>query len=514
MRNVFSLQPKLEDPGAYPQTEWFTQTTKYWQYFYHFDGDLFDETVGEAEKFPLKLNIYKLAAMMHCGFLFGEVADNSEPLVQTIIEPWGQNSSQADYDLGRKLTDIVNRVWYESDGRGLQQENGIISQVAGGCVFDVASAPGREEEGFLPLRIGQTMPYYFFPVWEPTNHSQLLEAIIAFPISALQAKLYGVDKGGVGNDLQYQEHWKRDDFRIEVEGQVITYKGLEMQGRPIGGFVPYTYIPHIRAGEFYGESLFEGKDNLAKEVNARWADLGDVVADNARQMAAIWNSQRPTIRRLGRTQPVIDLGQELPGMGGPPGIKFPTAIQTSTGSVQYANNLLSLARTEAFCPPVVFGVDEGSQRSYLTLAIRMIPLIVHIRQERTLWTVGLNQMARHILRICAEQDIEGVKPEDLARLKIWQDWAPILPRDRETETNEVILRFQANLITMEQALLKLGDIKDIKTAMNLIKDWMEYKAEVEAMAKPASPFEGAGSDGTQAGLNRPVQPQASIKKED
>ena len=511
MRDIFSLQPQLDNPGAYPQDKWFEQSTKYWQWFYHFDGGLFDETVGDSEKYPLKLNIFKMAAMLHAAFLFGEVPDGCEPLVQCQIEPWGQNNAAAEYDLGRKLSDIVNRAWYENDGREIQQINGIISQVAGGCVFDVAADSGRGDAGLLAVRIGTTMPYYFFPVWSPTNYRRLLEAIVTFNISGLQAREYGVSVEDVTNNAQYQESWAEAKYKITVNGEIVTFRGMRMAGVPLGHIVPYTYIPHIRTGEFYGESLFEDKDSLAKEVNARMADLGDIVADNARQMPFIWNSKRPTIRRLRRTMPVVDLGEQMPGMPDAPGVQFPSGSGASPATVQYASNLLSVARTQAYTPDVVYGLDEGSQRSYLTLAVRMIPLIAHIRQERTHWTVGLAQVARNILRVCAEKNIEGVKPEDLQHLKIWMDWAPMLPRDREAELNEIILRFNANLITLEQALQKLGDVQDVKTAITLIKEWMKEKAELESSGQQ-NPFGGAGAEGTQAGLSRPSEPQANITK--
>lgn len=210
---------------------------------------------------------------------------------------------------------------------------------------------------------------------------------------------------------------------------------------------------------------------------------------------------------------MVDLGQQIPGMTTTPGVQFPTSTGTDTGSVQHANNLLTLARTQAYTPDVVYGLDEGSQRSFLTLAVRMIPLIVHIRQERTHWTSGLNSMARKILRYCAIKGIEGVTEADLRHIKIHQDWAPILPRDREVELNEIILRLNNNLIPLETALEKLGDISDIKTSMNLIKEWMEYQAEVEAKAQP-NPFGNSGSRGEQAGMKRPSQPQANISKEE
>ena len=515
MRNVFSLQPQVDDPSAYPFAEWTQQATKYWQHFYHFDGDLFDEQVGGSDAYPLKLNIFNLAAMMHAGFLFGEVPDNSDPLVRTVVTYWG-NSEQESYDKARRMAEIINMAWYENDGRELQQENAILAQVAGGCVFDVAVDSSRvEDEGWsLPIRIGTTIPYYFFPVWGANNHRRLIEAFVTYYITKVQAEgEYGVKVEDQLNDIPYQEYWTRNQYKLTANREPITWRGLEKSGETPFGMIPYTYIPHVRQGEFYGVSLFEDKDELAKEVNARWADLGDIVADNARKMPFVWNTRNPHIRRLSKTMPVADLGDEIPGMTNGPGVQFPTSTGTDTSSVTHASNLLSLARTTAYTPDVVYGLDEGSQRSALTLAVRMIPLIVHIRHERTNWTTGMNRVARQILKICAEQNIEDITPQDLARVKIHQDWAPILPRDKEAELNDIILRVNSNLLPVETALEKFGDIQDVQTAMNLIKEWMKEKAEIEAAAQP-DPFGGAGNNGEQAGMNRPTTPQAQISKEE
>ena len=512
MRSVINVMPELDDPASYPNSEWYEQRSKYWAYWYHFDGDYLDEQVSGVDKYPLKLNIFNMACMLHAGFLFGEVPDGSSPLVVPVIEPWGQNSKQEELDLAKKMSDLVVRVLNENYGRALQQEGGIISQVLGGCVFGVAKDTSRLAQGKIPIRLDFVLPEYFFPVWAPTQYWNLMEAIIAFQISAIQARdYYGVDVDLGSDQLLYQEHWRADRYEITVGGKTITWNGVLQSGKPAGGIVPYTYIPHIRVGQFYGRSLLEGKQALAEEVNSRMADLGDVVADAAGQIPAIWNTRSPSIRRVGRASPLLDLGNTIPGMS-EPGISYPSGSRTNTAMTSYVSELINTARIEAYTPPVCYGIDEGSQRSALTLALRMIPLIVHIRQERSLWTDGLNQIARHILLIAAEQGIEGLKPEDVARVRIWQDWAPILPRDRDQEVNELILRLNSNLVSVETALSRLGDVRDIKTEMNLIKEWMEYRASLESQGG-GNPFAGAGSMGEQSGLLRPVTPQPSLKEE-
>jgi len=247
-RTVFHQTPRLPDPNNYPLSMWEQQRARYWEYWRHFDGTWLDETISETDntlRYPLKLNPFNMACMLHAGFLFGEVQDSADPLVTAVVEPWGRNSSQQQRDLAARLTDVINRVWAENDGRALQQEAGLISQILGGCVFGASYDPVMEREGKLPIRIDHVLPEFFFPVPAPTQYWRLLETFVCFEI--------------------------------------------------IG---PYTYIPHIRAGEFYGISLLEGKMGLAEEINEPLADVGDIVSENARLLPAIANTvMRPTTGR-------------------------------------------------------------------------------------------------------------------------------------------------------------------------------------------------------------------------
>lgn len=473
---------------------------RYWEYWQHFDGDFLDEQVGSVDKYPLKLNIYNMACMLHAGFLFGEVQDGNDPLVNTVVEPWGQDTPKEDRALGKQLSDFIGRVWYENEGRSLQQEGGLIAQILGGAVFNVSYDTSLEDDGRLPIRIDLIMPEYFYPVWRPTQYWNLVEAIVAFEVSDLQAEeVYGV-KSDLDSPL-YQEMWKRDQYEITVNGEVIKWGGVTQSGTPIGNMVPYTYIPHIRAGEFYGTSLLKGKQQLAEEVNARFADLGDIVGDSARNtIPAVSNSMQPAVLRLGFGITVLDLGNTMPGQDAPR-IHYPATAGASSASMQYASDLLSIARVEAYTPPICYGLDEGSQRSALTLALRMIPLVVHIRQERTLWTTGLSQIARQILVIAAEKKLIPIDAKEIRKFRIWVEWAPILPRGREQLVNEMILRVNSGLISPKTALTKLADIHDMKAEANLIREWLEYQVAIGHQGQ--SPFSGAGSMGEQAGLSRP-----------
>ena len=85
VRNVFAQTPRMADPGDYPLSMWEQQRARYWEYWRHFDGDWLDETVSETDdslRYPLRLNPFNMACMLHAGFLFGEVQDSADPLVR------------------------------------------------------------------------------------------------------------------------------------------------------------------------------------------------------------------------------------------------------------------------------------------------------------------------------------------------------------------------------------------------------------------------------------------------
>jgi hypothetical protein len=115
-----------------------------------------------------------------------------------------------------------------------------------------------------------------------------------------------------------------------------------MEGVPLGKRVPYTYIPHIRAGEFYGISLLEGKMRLAEEINERLADVGDIVSENARLLPAIANTHKVGITRLGYGTSFINLGTTAPGMDKPE-IIYATGVRPENSVVTWAKDLLNIA---------------------------------------------------------------------------------------------------------------------------------------------------------------------------
>jgi len=484
--------------------EWARQHSAYLEYIEHFEGVWLDEKMADNETlvYPLKLNPIRLAAMLHVGFLFGEVTDSAPAMVPMTVEKWGSGEENA--GTTQKLTSILNRILYENDARELEQEGGLVAQVLGGVVFGERYDPTRKQEGKLPIAIDSPGTEYFFPYYSTGEHYKLLRVIIQYYMDAVEAQQrYGI-LDARGNVL-FRAEWTSDSAEITIDGKSVEWEG---QGPPPLGCIPFTYIPHIRDGGFYGRSLFHNMRGLAEGVNERYADIGDKIADDARQIPWVSNCRNPAVRDLGNGVLIGDLGSTQPGQD-EPRMYFPSHSGVTTAATQWASDLLTLARTEASTPPIVYGQDEGSQRSALTLALRMIPLIKHINAERTHWSKGLSELSHRILRLCAAKGIEGVTHAEIQGLRIWPEWAPILPRDSESELNRIILRLNNGLITPEQALVAMQDVRDVKTALELIKKHLEWKASLGKQTE--NPFGGAGSDGEQAQAVRPTEPRVNTK---
>lgn len=521
MRNsIYSNRlPTVEERYEYPVSQWEDQRAKYWEYWYHFDGLFTEETISEDSdqlRHPLQLNPFNMACMLHSGFLFGEVDDNSGPLVDAVVEPWNRNSSDERRRDAAKLTDLVNRVWAENGGRSLMQESGVISQVLGGAVFGVFYDPSREEEGKLPIRIDRVLPEYFYPVWASNQYWNLLESIVAYPITRLQAKqMYGVESHV--EQPMYQEHWRGNEYQATVDGKQARWRGEPMKGKSLACpsyATPYVYIPHIRVGQFYGTSLLKHKMGMAREINDRTADVGDLISETARRLPMVSNVRKMSVRKLAHGVVLLDAGEHAPG-GNEPKIVYPPANSgASSPSVDWASDLMGMARTEAYTPPICYGLDEGSQRSALTLALRMIPLTVHIRQERGFWDTGLEKLDRMILKLAAQHNVWDVTPEMTKHTRIWQEWAPILPRDHDSLVNNLLMSLNSNAISPQTAIERLGEARDSELELNLIKEWLEFQAETEAkaMPNPNDPTQGrkgTSSRGQQANASNPGAPKPS-----
>jgi hypothetical protein len=514
--------------GKFPSKTWTEQSTRYREYWRWFTGQALAEISGTTEdgepiyRFPLQMNPIRNFSRKHAAVLLGEGIDGRGAFVRAVVEPSlpfnEEPPSDEDKKTAQVLTNIINEVWDSSDGRALQMENAILSQFLGGCVFQVEYVPEREDL-VIPLRIKNVIPDFFLPVWNNDDPWDLLEAYVIYRIPAAAAKVqYGVVIDGDMPYATYLEHWSKKSYSIYINGQPVksvyhrgkisaevVFKDVE---NPFG-FVPFVYIPHLREGGFYGSSMVDDIKGLVLELNSSYADLGDSVKETIRRRRYVSNVHGgPRMRQVGEGNWFVDLGITPASSRHEPKITIEDPPTLSPGMASYPDKVWEALLREANLADVFFGKDEGSQRSALTLAFRMLPTTSHIRAERSFWESGLEKVGRMILKACSAQpEIKrrlsklgiSIPADFMHRFVITQDWPPMIPRDREQEVNEIILRNSAGLISPQLAMQKFGDVSNIDDEMKNITEWKKslYELDNQGAEAKTDVEEPVASTGTQ-----------------
>lgn len=522
---VFQIDEK-HVPTSFPMALWAMQTARYFEYWSWFNGQTLNEkqeigTDGKTRmKYPLGINPVRNFARKHAAILLGEEAfDTPYPLVKTVVTPKPSVTDVEVDDQDQAKTtvnsddkkwaqisqNIVNNVWAQSNGRALQMENAVLSQFLGGCIFQLSWEPWRKDEYEIPIFIKNIPPDFFLPVWRTDDYFDLLEAFVVYRIpSHVARELYGYE-GQAHTYVTYCEHWTRTKYSIYLDGQPISSgrTGAEFLYKDVPnpfGIVPFVYIPHAREGNFYGSSIVEDIRGLVRELNARAADLGDSIKDTVHRKRYTRDlSVDPKPKQLDRGVFAINLGNTNITTKAQPDVWTEDPPVLSDGLASFPGYLWSQLLREGQMGDIAFGEDEGSQRSALTLAFRMWPSTAHARTERTFWTDGLNAIAKMILKMCVVKSRElklALPPDLLRRVQLSQDWLPQIPRDREQQVNEVVLRFQAGLLSPQKALEMLGDVRDIEAEIELIKDWQTFQASLQVQQEPGQNGESGASGGT------------------
>lgn len=524
-------------PGALVD-EWRAQLVRYMNYWNWMDGTVW-ETIdmhasiqkGKAPPllFPVQLNPIYTAALIHRNTLFGEVPDTGVPLMKprAIPKRWGlgegnKSGLKKSKDDAQFVTDLIDMVLYQSNSRGMMLDAGFVSQTLGGCVFKVSYEPWNTNLApGLPVAVRQIEPEFFLPIYSMVDRWHLLEARLGRLIDGYEAQnRYGVDVKGRDRVL-YLERWTRDGYSITVDGKpasITRYLGkspvqIPLSGKHNWGIVPFVYIPHEVVGQFYGVPIVQELVNLLKEYNGRVADVGDAVRNSIERLIVLTNADPGDlkIKNLDAGIRVIATGREMSGTQGKR-VDLVGSIDLPRGTAEYIEFLKKQVWHSMFTPAVAYGEDEGSQRSALTLAFRMWPLTSHIRSERSLWTEGWRVITDYILRILRNKQTGDYG--DLAEGTPWRvtddhlghmismDWAPMIPRDRESEMNQLILRHQDEQLSTYGAMEKAGDIQDIDAELERIRSEKEENLKMEA--KYAAKAKPPGQKGAPTDAQPPV----------
>lgn len=484
-------QFSLNTIEGFPFEEFSSLQTKYTEAERWYSGDVLadDKTTSgtKVDLYPLRVNPIPAIVQKHTFALFGESSDDDKPLVYPKVSA----SSEAKKKLAEHVEDTLWQVWFENNGRALQLENGLRSQIYGGCIFRL-HYDSTDFYRTIPLRIEAVHPRWFVGKPDFNDYWRFKEAWFVKPISIEDARDYGVVPESEDVWLiekitpTTQEAWVNNQPARMLVGEKWIDFGKE---NPFG-FVPVVYIPHIRTDSFYGENVFDNVKSMIKEYNLRFADYGDAVNQDSHPDFAMKNIRgTPQPVKITRGVTAIDLGSS-PSLGtnekDPNLWSLRTPLASPTMS-DLLHEIFDQIRRDAFLPKVADGEDEGSQRSGLTLAMRMLPLLWHAFLERTFWTVGLNILSRMMLKMLEIKGEAGITLIH-ATMRIKQEWATVLPRDREMLVNEAVLRKQANLGSIQTLLTLLGDVDDTKAEIKDILDFEKQLSESTAAKASGMPF--------------------------
>ncbi len=449
----------------------------------------------EVELYPLHLNPVRSAIMKHVYTLFGEIPDNhygSLVAPKVIIRNNVPDRTEAE-----KVEQFLIDICAENGFTSTQMENAIISQVFGGSIFKVSWLANDKRIG-----IEKIVPQEFMCVPYMNNPWRLRKAWVVRPIDKYTAQQFKVELNALTG--YYIETWEEDTYRITINNSPILQQDgtdlYELGGKNPFGFVPFVYIPHDRSTSFWGTSVItKAVIGITKEKNLRIADAGDATSDESHSLLVMRNVRgSPQLKRIGRHIPVIDLGssQSIGTNGaGDPDLFSVRRASLSETMIELTKNLHSEFRREVFVPAVADGEDEGSQRSGVTLANRMWPLVSHTKGERVHWTTGMTLLYKMILVIAAIKKVGGITKNE-SDFKLRCKWFSSLPRDREQLSNELVARSAQNLGSHEHLIEQYGDIDDIDEDMKQTKEWLEFQAELKQKAAPPPTPRTGGSNGS------------------
>jgi hypothetical protein len=494
----------------FPSSQYNENLSKYNELESWYDGSALEALTlqqgKEVSTYPVKINPLQNFVEKHVATLFGEVMDDDRPLV--IPKVFESKTSGSGTKRSKRVEEILNTLWYENNGRAIQLENGYISNIFGGCIYKLTYVPW-ETWREVPLRIERILPKNFIGRTDASDFFRLKEAWIIDYVSYQEALELGVniEEDSVGVFVDY---WSTKVHRTTINGQICSRVNPDGSVHVFNenntlGIVPVVYIPHIRAGKFYGESMLSPLLGMVKELNLRTADYGDAISDDSHPYIAMRNvNGSPNIIKLANGLNVINLGSSQSGLTTADG--QPDMFTVSKGSASEPmsdinQKIFNQLRRDSHVPAIADGEDEGSQRSALTLAMRMWPLTSHARMERINWETGLNLLHRYAIQMLIAIGYKKILAEDI-KAKLRCSWYSFLPKDRDSVINEVVSLAGSNLGSPQKLIDKLGDVDDPEEEIKLIKDWIQTLADIQANAmQKAMPVQNNGGPGSPSNAN-------------
>lgn len=491
-------------------------------------GEVFSEKIvgdtpqpDDPELFPVGLNLVRVLCLAQADSLFGMWDED----IMSFEPP--QNRDVDDGD--KEAAELAQTILRSSDANSMFWELAVDREVYGGSVLKITPAFGAS---MVPgyIRWSRMPIDSFFPVWDPDNLDHLLEvyAVIAMTREQALAKYsYRTDK-----DIVYRvEHWTEQIYENKIDDvRIDEYSGLNPWG-----FVPFEFIPRMRTTHYYGDSLTENIVRVHDELNMRIADLGESVNYNSHPIRWGYNLPKSFNTQNYPVGPNIlwDLGKTL-GASNPPEVGMLEAKNPlPTGTFDYIQFVYNWGLTSENTPPIALGLEETSQRTGISLEVKMYPLLKATLRSRGYFGSGVSRALAKSARMLDQKNISiangGATKRALKKLmsrELIPHFFPVLPRDTAAITDRISKELASTppTISIESAVKELGhgtsEVERIKTMLKdddlyvrspgaiqeeLAEKTMEHNTEIEE-TKIAAATEQAKIKGADAATGADPNP--------
>lgn len=453
---------------GYPWGTWASQQEHYNDYHYYESGDIFNELSDPQDLespllYPLKINLFKAITEALAFALWGTWDDD---LISFRVKPKerGGKPSEHGKEYAQYTQRLLNDIWRYND-QNVLLASAAMSQMTYGGVYLRTTWDAAAER----VRIEALPADMCFPVWDPADVNNLVALVLAYKVNKKAAtEVYGLSTTYPGDSILIIEEWTLTTHKMWAGNTNI----LNVEN-PYG-FIPFEYIPTRRALRgFYGIPPGDAIMGIQDQINMRLADIGDYLNYNAHPIRWIRNYR-------GDPKKDLPIGpDQLWNLGKSPDPRTQTEVGTlkpqpiPDGTFKHMDSIMSLLQDVAHVPPVAMGRDEGSQRSALTLVVRMWPLVQSVKYARIFWDQGFRRLNSKNLRIIS---LFGKPSEKVTGHVLSNEWASVAPKDRKELVDEVIRRVDSSLMSPKRALEALGE-EDVDAEMERIKAWLDYYKE-------------------------------------
>ena len=482
-----------------PQTRqsWLGEITLRQERKRYFTGRIFEEKVPldtgieeeYPELYPVGVNLVKMLATAQADSEFGEWDD----MVLSFEPSEDEDVTKAD----KSASTLANKILRNSKVNTLLWEVALDRQIYGGAPIKIS--PDIANPGFIKwTRVPLDS---FFPVWDPEDPDVLLEVYIVYKMTREQAKMkYGYDGGTTKEWILRVDHYTLSHFESKLEGVILP----EYTMRNPWGVIPFEYIPRVRSTHWWGDSLTEDLTRVQDELNLRLADLGEAVNYNTHptrwgiNLKRAFNSKNYPIG----SNYLWDLGKHFKDQPAPEVGILEAQNPIPSGTFDYIKFLYDWGRTSVMAPPIVFGEEEGGQRSGTTLEIRMWPMIKAVRRSRSYLGDGVKRAMMKSALILKQKKLGSEYAlERLVRQELDPVFPPIMPRDQAKIVDEIVKRMVTvpPSISLETAVKKLGDgTAEVERINKMLNDDDLYQRDPGQQEE-----EPAGADGATGAETNP-----------